>query len=432
MVTLQGNYVILCLRDEFQKSTTMILVDPMGLPTCQFGLEHGTPCGFKCHWMGDHVTEAHQIGILTYLAKYPGATTVSKELESLRLETPTTRSHPRPENLTITVGGLKFPVNFRVPESACLPMPKGYRIPVFGPLASDIQDVLIALKRRRSVWIWGLPGTGKDALISAYCSMTRTPSLLFGVVQGADIQSWRFTRAFDSHGTRWEEGLLLKSARDGFKAPDGSVHPYLINLSDFDRATRQQAEELRLITDSIQGRISGPAGEVYPVLPGTILVATANTSGGGDSTGRSFSSNPIDPSILDRFERKVQFHSLDPKDEEPILVGKFPRLAATYPKAIPSVIRATTSVRKAIESQNVFCEWSHRAVCAWVSAAQDLVDVLGPSASKDLLSRSVRVVLDGLPNEDTRDAVVRLLDPHIKGGVIPEGATNFIKKTPLK
>ena len=384
-------------------------------------------------WLGDHVREAHDLSVASYLATYPGAATASQALvDAYEATSKRRRKAAEVAGLAVDFAGVSFPVDLSVPPDACLPMPAHYQTPQYGDLAGDIQDVAVAVKRGRSVWVWGPPGTGKDAIFSALCAMTRRPSLLFTVVQGADITAWKFTRSFDASGTKWEEGLLLKALRDGYVTPDGRRVPYLIVLSDFDRATRSQAEELRQILDSILGRITGPTGEVYPVMPGTTIVATANSSGGGDTTGRCISANPIDSSILDRFERKVRFRPMDRRDEEPILRAKYPVLAARHPEALSIMMKATASIREAVEKEEVYCEWSHRTVSAWAGAAEDLTETVGARLKTEgLLTRAARAVLDGMPDQDTRDKVKRLIDPHIKGGMVGEGDTSHISAGPV-
>jgi MoxR-like ATPase len=391
-------------------------------------------CGHAASpWLGDHLAESHDLTVVEYLAKYPGAATASQSLiDSYEGASKRRRKAAEAAGLAVDFAGVSFPVDTGVPASACLPMPAHYNVPVHGDLAGDIQDVAVAVKRSRSVWVWGAPGTGKDAVFSALCAMTRRPSLLFTVVQGADITAWKFTRSFDANGTKWEEGALLRALRDGYTTPDGRTVPYLIVLSDFDRATRSQAEELRQILDSIQGRISGPTGEVYPVLPGTTIVATANSSGAGDTTGRCISANPIDSSILDRFERKVRFRPMDARDEEPILRAKFPILAARHPDALGIMMRSTTAIRAAVDKEEVYCEWSHRTVCAWAGAAEDLAETVGGKLKTDrLVARAARAVLDGMPDADTRDKVKRLIDPFLKGGMVGEGDTSHIGTGPV-
>lgn len=390
-------------------------------------------CGIESHWLGDHVAEVHGMTIEVYGEQFPGAPTGSQRLvDKFQGQAHSERTPAHAGGLAVNFAGVSFPVSPFVPVEACLPMPPHYAVPKNGQLARDVQDMAIAIKRGRSTWLWGPPGGGKDAAVSALCAMTRRPSLLFTIVQGADITSWKFSRSFDSDGTFWEEGILLRALRDGYLAPNGERVPFLIVLSDIDRATRQQIEELRQVLDSIQGRITGPTGEVWPVVPGTVIVATANSSGAGDTTGRCISANPIDASILDRFERKIRFHRIDPRDEEPILKAKFPMLAERAPQAISTMLRASVAVREAVEKEEIYCEWSHRTICAWAGAAEDLLETIW--TSKDvtkLVRRAVRVVLDGLPDLDTRENVKRVMDPHVKGGLVNEGDTYHIDPADL-
>jgi len=153
-------------------------------------------------------------------------------------------------------------------------MPDHYRVPLFGALGEDVEHALTALAFRRSLYLWGLPGSGKDALIHAWSAMTRTPAILRQIRPGADIEGWFFSRAFDEKGTYWEEGDVLVALRDGYLSESGRQIPYLVLLTDFDRAEKEQAESIRLIADSIQGRVDGPGGKTYPVLPGSIVTAT--------------------------------------------------------------------------------------------------------------------------------------------------------------
>lgn len=377
-------------------------------------------------WLGNHLVEDHGMSVATYQANYPGSEVVTpRVLAETAPPAALRRAHPpAPTNLTVTFSGrgMTFPVNVGVPADVCLPEPAEYQIPVHGELGRDIAYALVGLQKGRSLFIWGAPGTGKDALFHYWSAKTRTPGIIKQVIPGTDIESWFFSRAFNEHGTSWEEGDVLKALRDGYLCEDGTRVPYIVVFSDLDRAQKDQAEYMRLITDSIAGRIQGPAGRVYPVLPGTRLVATANTSGGGDSTGRMVSSNPLDGSILNRWNYKLMFHPMDWKDEEPIVKAKFPMLVARVPAIFESLGRATLAMRAAIANMTIYGEFSHRDVCHILMAADDLLsNTTTDKAKATLLKQAVRVWLDGLPDEDTRKAALNILDPHIKGGMVPTG-----------
>ncbi len=376
-------------------------------------------------WLGDHLVEDHGMTVPAYLAAHPGAEIASaRAVAAVAAPATLRRAHPpAPTNLSVAFNGrgMTFPVNVGVPAEVCLPEPSEYQIPVHGELGRDIAFALVGLQKGRSMFIWGTPGTGKDALFHYWSARTRTPGIIKQVIPGTDIESWYFSRSFNEKGTSWDEGDVLMAIRDGYLCADGTRVPYILLLSDLDRAQKDQAEYMRLIIDSIAGRVQGPAGKTYKVFPGTRIVATANTSGGGDSTGRMVSSNPIDGSILNRFNYKLQFHLMDWKDEEPIVKAKFPMLVARVPTIFEALGRATAAMRAAIANNTIYGEFSHRDVCHILMAADDLLSNTTTDKAS-LLKQAVRVWLDGLPDEDTRKAAVNVLDPHIKGGTVTAGS----------
>jgi len=381
-------------------------------------------CNHEGHLLDEHIAQVHSMDLGAFKALYPNAKTVSPELKS-RWEAQVNKVKRTAiddlENVTIAFAGVNPKINPDVPEEVCLPLPPHYRIPSVGTLGKDLGHAAISLASHRSMYVWGLPGTGKDALFHAWSNWTRTPALIFQVQPGVDIQSWFFSRSFDANGTKWEEGEMLKALRDGYTSPiSGRVIPYMILISDFDRADRAQAESMRLVMDSISGRVKGPGGATYPVLKGTQIVVTANSAGAGDTRGRCISSNPLDASILDRFERKFQFHWMDWKDESEICKAKFPTLVQQHPGALDTVGKITFSLRSAIAKDEVYAEFSHRALCAWLGHAEDLMQYRGSMTTAKLLKHAARVFLDGMPDEETRNACCRLMDPHIGGGMLKD------------
>jgi hypothetical protein len=383
-------------------------------------------CGHQEHWLGDHIVEVHGMSVSEYLEAYPNSELESNELTSLFTKTLDRKRRVAAggvEDLYVELGGFRWKVNHDVPEDACLPMPYEYRLPKSGALGKDVLRALRYIYSGRSTYIWGLPGAGKDALPHALCAMTRTPSAIYQVSPEVDIMAWFFTRAFDATSTKWEEGMLLKQLRDGYTTSTGRKIPYTIILSDFDRAGKAQAESIRLVTDSIQGRIVGPTGESYKVFPGTRIVITANTMGGGDERGRMVSSNLIDGSILNRIERKVYFSSLNWTDEEPIIRAKFPLFVQHCESLLPSIGNCVQALRKAVEDGELYGEFSHRDLCNWIGDAEDIIRIQG-SAPPNILKMAFECYADGMPDKENQLAASRLVDPHLKGGALNHGKTS--------
>jgi len=389
----------------------------------------------EADWLGDHLVEVHGLAVDAYQAQHPGKPVMSERLKARydKSQANMRRAHPpAATDLTVEFAGLEFPVYSAVPAEACLPLPPNYRLPRHGALGKDIANALVGLYRNRSLYIWGMPGTGKDALFHAFSALTRRPAIIKQVIPGSDIEAWFFSRGFNEVGTHWEEGDVLRALRDGFTCEDGTCVPYMLLVSDLDRADRSQAEYMRLITDSIQGRISGPTGTVYKLLPGTMVVATANTPGGGDERGRMISANPIDASILDRFERTFEFHMMDWRDEEPIVKAKFPVLLDRAPWVFAKMGKATTSLRDAIAGDELHAEFSHRGLCSILGHAEDLLICSGGGqVPKRLLKEAARAWWDGLPDTESREKAKACIDAHIRGGAINEGVKAGVKGDPL-
>jgi len=381
-------------------------------------------CGHAAHWIGDHVVQAHGMTVDQYVEAH-GPVASPALVAAVEADAPA-RRHPDLTNIKVEFAGVRPRVNADVPAEACLPLPPAYRVPQHGALSMDIREAAVSLVRGRSMYVWGLPGSGKDALFHAWSALTRTPAMIFQVEPGADVRSWFFTHEFNKEGTYWSEGELLKALRDGYRTATGRVVPYMILITDFDRATKEQAESMRLVMDSISGRVKGPNGVTYPVLAGTQVVVTANTAGAGDSRGRCTSSNVIDASILDRFERAYEFHWMDWRDEGAIVKEKFPLLLAKAGGVFDQVGKATEALRKAVQDEALYAEFSHRALCAWLGHAEDIVAV-SDTVPADLLRRAFRAVADKMPDAETRAEAIRIVDPHLRGGSLDAGNTSHVK-----
>lgn len=385
--------------------------------------------GEEVHHLPSYLSEKFEMSAEEYLKKYPGVPLESSALTEAYEESVKDierRLPPPPEQLTIEVYGVHLPVNPDVPEEACLPEPDHYQLPKCGALAKDAARAVRYWAKGRSQWIWGPTGAGKDALPSHLCQATRTPSALFSINMDTDVLQWLYEKTFEGGETRWRFGELFNALVHGYESPtSGRRIPMTIVLSDFDRAGVAQAEALRLIMDSIQGRVKGPQGETYPVLPGTRIIITANSMGAGDATGKNVSSNIIDTSILNRVERKVRFHHLHWDDEVEIVKAKFPFLAKHYAHVLPTIGEVTKTLRAAVENENLYGEFSHRDLCAWLGDVEDCLEQYRESGSGKLPGSLIQDCFhsysDGLPDIENKNYAHTVLDPKFQGGFLPRG-----------
>ena len=116
------------------------------------------------------------------------------------------------------------------------------------------------------------------------------------------------------------------------------------------------------------------------------------------------------------------------KNEEVIIKRKFPRLLTRVPQVATQMGKVTDSLRVAIYGEELYAEFSHRALCSILEHAQDMLDCTSKGKiPKNLLKMACRVWLDGLSDEETRQSAKNLMDPHLAGGVVDQGNTDHLK-----
>ena len=396
------------------------------LPVCRI-------CGHKAHWLGSHLMSEHGLTVEEYLTMHEGAPTASKEaLEKFNARRKARVLPPKLEDLTIEFAGTEFKVNTDVPLSVCAPPVPFYTPPKYGDQSENVEDVFLHLDGDDSpIYVHGPAGTGKDACFQAWSNKTRTPCLMVQINPDVDVSKYLYSHEIGEKGTFYKEGKLLKALRDGYVTEKGERIPYLVILTDVDRMTEEQGEHLRMIIDSVSGRIATPDGGMEKVLKGTRIVATANSAGNGSAGGRYASSRVVDASIMSRFTFKFEYTTLHWKDEKPILVDRFPVLARHGGESLwGQVEKSVKAIREAINSDmgGIDMEFGHRELVAWMKstaiyAARDLKK--GGKVKPDVLKRGFKTVLRSVEGT-TRGDLERLVNAHIKGGIVDAGDTSHI------
>jgi hypothetical protein len=379
-------------------------------------------CGHRSHWLGDHLMEAHGLSVSDYLEAHPKAPTASQEaLDKLAssLKGQRRSAAPLPEALTTTVMGYTQKVDVGVGSDLCLPMPRHWKWASKGVAAEAIKDAFLDIlgDDETDVWVWGMPGTSKDSSIKALCASFRIPSVIVQIKPGQDLAPLFFVRALKDGNTFYEYGHVWKCITEGVVGTDGERRPVLVLISDFDRADPAQIEWFRMILEE-GGRINGPDGKVFNLFPGTRFVATANTNGSGDERGRMVSAGVIDSSIMDRFNSAVEYKYMHWDDESSILRAKFPLVTEQNTEFLNQVGGATAALRKAIDRDTLYAEFSHRALCSVMGRAERILKVEGRWGAKSN-RRAWRAWLCKL-DRDNADAAKAIIDSHMSGGALDE------------
>jgi len=326
-----------------------------------------------------------------------------------------------PTNLTHTISGIQFPVNTKVRKEdgvlPCLDAIPNYRDCQFGDIKEDQWHIALAVaealenKTNLNAWIYGTSGTGKDAWVHNLASQLRIPSRKFSIAPNKDTEAWMYTHRLKNGEDYYDFGKLWEAATEGYTDADGVVHPYLILVSDMDRANGDQMETFRTLMDTNAAQVDGPGGISKAIIPGTIIIATANSMGGGDETGRCLSSNVVDASIINRFHMKIKFTPMQWEDEQHVCLGMFPHLFEAHPSALQMVGQVTTALRTAISKSEVYTEFSARDLQYWLAHCCRIMKHSKSMKTQNLLKLGFRTILDGQPDSGTRLAVARLANP---------------------
>ena len=119
-----------------------------------------------------HLVEEHDMLPAEYMEAHPDSPLLMSEVLRNRVNRTSRRKRracpPDFSELTVRLREFEAPVNWDVPGQDCLPLPDHYRFPRHGKLGEDVEEALISLICGRVLYIWGMPGSGKDAFVHAY------------------------------------------------------------------------------------------------------------------------------------------------------------------------------------------------------------------------------------------------------------------------
>lgn len=393
-------------------------------------LECGEP---QVHTLHDHLSNQHGLTIRQYLAKHPSAATVSPRLAA-KVAHHVDPNRPRKAvrgSPVLSLAGVQFPVDLRVPQSACLPAPENYVLPETGSSKLPVLHILTALRKRRPTWIHGPTGAGKDAIVHFVSAACRIPALFVEFRPNADAEAMITSRGFKNGSTVWEEGEVLRAIVEGYKVKNeaGEVVarvPYLILLSDIDRATPEQLEILRPVLDSISGRVPLPNGEVREVLRGTQFVATANTVGTGERTVDFVTAQAQDVSMLNRFECFFQLDYPEWNITAEALRRQFAPLLSLNAELLDRLGEFVKALRND-RGRVIRTPFSHRDCVACLNHLCDLIEVAGwttKPGDKTFIFAGLRSWFHRLP-PDAISIALGLATTHMKNVDVPKTIEAF-------
>lgn len=291
------------------------------------------------------------------------------------------------------------------------PRPDHYVYPKEGLVSSKVSRVARAFKYQRSLFIYGPAGAGKSAVVRALCNDMNLESSHYPMRDGLDTELYigqmvvEIDEATGNNVTKFKKGKLLQDL-EGRIGLDGIRRGVVILLDDVDRAPAEYHEILRhCLEDNAKNIFVPELGVSIELHPDTMIVATANSAGRGDTSGLYSSVQEMDESILDRFQRVVQFQFMSQELEIQILHRKFPALAKAAPEAFKPIMQVASILREMVNQGEIHASFSHRRIVQWLQSVEELMLEKNGKYDKAMLRESAQDWLEWY-DETTRDMAI--------------------------
>lgn len=372
------------------------------------------------HFLGPHLEEDHNMTISEYVEKYGEDTPIaSNDLWEayLGMNEGLIRKNSAHFANAIRVGKVTL-MREEGDKFYKFQRPAFYEYPKEGKSAQAMQRIARAFKYKKSLFIYGPAGTGKSAGVRALCHDLNLESSHYPMREGLDTELYLGKEAVvideetSLNVTKFIRGKLLNDL-EGRVGKDGVRRGVVILIDDIDRAPAEYHEILRhCLEDNAQNIFVPELGININVHPDTRIIATANSAGRGDSTGKYTSVQEMDDSILDRFQRVVEFHFMEKEQEVKILKNKFPLiLQAADESVFDKALECANIMRGMFQDEAAFGSFSHRRLVQWFQSLEELIEeTQNNTYTKDMLRESTQDWLEWY-DQETRNALVsRALD----------------------
>ena len=164
------------------------------------------------------------------------------------------------------------------------------KIPNYVPFGhfDDVRTVL-ASNRFYPMFVTGLSGNGKTTMIEQACAALGRECFRVNITNMTDEDELLGSFVLEDGKTVWKDGPVTLAARRGA----------VLLLDEYDQATAK----LMCLQPVLEGKsfMIQRINEIITPAAGFTVVATANTKGQGDETGRFIGANVMNEASLDRF-----------------------------------------------------------------------------------------------------------------------------------
>ena len=222
----------------------------------------------------------------------------------------------------------------RMQEGAIIPKVNSLYVP-FGFF--DNMKRIVASKKFYPVFVSGLSGNGKTFMVEQACAQLKVECLRVNISPETDEDDLIGGFRLIDGETKWFDGPVVQAMKSGA----------VLILDEIDRGSNK----LMCLQGVLEGKglFVKKTGEFVEPVTGFNVIATANTKGKGDETGRYMAATILDDAFLERFPITVEQEYPDTKVETKILTKLFASLGINDKAFAESLVKWADIIRKTFE-----------------------------------------------------------------------------------
>jgi hypothetical protein len=222
----------------------------------------------------------------------------------------------------------------RVEEGAIIPQVNPLYV-AFGFF--DKMKAIVSSKRFYPVFVSGLSGNGKTFMVEQACAQTKREFLRVNISPETDEDDLVGGFRLINGETKWFDGPVIQAMKRGS----------VLVLDEIDRGSNK----LMCLQGILEGKgiLIKKTGEFVQPIAGFNVVATANTKGKGDETGRYMAATILDDAFLERFPITVEQEYPDTRVETKILKKVFDNLGIQDETFATNLVKWADIIRKTFE-----------------------------------------------------------------------------------
>jgi hypothetical protein len=222
----------------------------------------------------------------------------------------------------------------RMQEGAIIPKVNSLYVP-FGFF--DNMKRIVASKKFYPVFVSGLSGNGKTFMVEQACAQLKTECLRVNISPETDEDDLIGGFRLIDGETKWFDGPVVQAMKSGA----------VLILDEIDRGSNK----LMCLQGVLEGKglFVKKTGEFVEPVTGFNVIATANTKGKGDESGRYMAATILDDAFLERFPITVEQEYPDTKVETKILTKLFTSLGIDDKAFAENLVKWADIIRKTFE-----------------------------------------------------------------------------------